>query len=304
MNGNSTVAVVVEGGGEQVVAHVGLHALGAFGDRLGLGDSLSARIAVTGERLPLHDRGKVLTQAMLMLAGGGEACADIEHLRAQEDLFGWVPSDSTLYRTFRRIDAATLDGLWAAMTEVRAQVWRRSSATTGTDTVVLDIDSSLHQIHSENKQDTAANYKGGFGFHPIYCFADATGETLAVRLRPGNAGANSIADHVAVLDQAIAGLPEQIAVGHRPGDDPGLVRRGVQVRADSAGCTDFVWHCRDRTTSASQRWPAPMPPSAASPGMTTPGSPPGAKMATPGPAPRWPSSPTSSTCPTGPKAPG
>jgi hypothetical protein len=246
VNGNSTVAVVVEGGGEQVVAHVGLHALGAFADRLGLGDSLSARIAITGERLPLHDRGKVLTQAMLMLAGGGEACADIEHLRAQADLFGSVPSDSTLYRTLRRIDPSTLDGLWEAMAEVRAQVWRRSAATTGKTTIVLDIDSSLHQIHSENKEETAANYKGGFGFHPIYCFADATGETLAVRLRPGNAGANNIADHVAVLDGAIAQLPAEIAVGHRPGDNPLLVRRQVQVRVDSAGCTDFVWAARAR----------------------------------------------------------
>lgn len=246
MNGNSTVPVVVEASGEGVVAHVGLHALGAFADRLGLGDSLSARIAITGERLPLHDRGKVLTQAMLMLAGGGEACADIEHLRSQPALFGSVPSDSTLYRTFRQIDAATLAGLWDAMAEVRARVWRRSSATTGTDTVVLDIDSSLHQIHSENKEETAANYKGGFGFHPMYCFADATGETLAVRLRPGNAGANNIADHVTVLDAAIGQLPEEVAVGHRPGDDPSLVRRALQVRVDSAGCTDFVWRCRDR----------------------------------------------------------
>ena len=246
MNGNSTVPVVVEGGGEQVVAHVGLHALGAFGDRLRLGDSLSARIPIAGERIPLHDRGKVLTQAMLMLAGGGEACADIEHLRSQPDLFGSVPSDSTLYRTFRSIDASVLAGLWAAMGDVRAQVWRRSSATTGTATVVVDIDSSLHEIHSENKQDTAATYKGGFGFHPMYCFADATGETLAVRLRPGNAGANNIADHVAVLDSAIAQLPVEIAVGHRAGDDPAVVRRAVQVRVDSAGCTDFVWRCRQR----------------------------------------------------------
>ena len=69
MNGNSTVPVVVEGSGEGVVAHVGLHALGAFADRLGLGDSLSARIPITGERLPLHDRGKVFAQAMLMLVG-------------------------------------------------------------------------------------------------------------------------------------------------------------------------------------------------------------------------------------------
>jgi hypothetical protein len=239
--------VVVEGSGAGVVAHVGLHALGCFADRLGLGDLLSARIPISGERLPLHDRGKVLTQAMLMLAGGGEACADIEHLRSQPDLFGSVPSDSTLYRTFRYdIAPSTLEGLWEAMAAVRAVVWRRSSATTGSAAVVLDIDSSLHEIHSDNKEETAATYKGGFGFHPIYCFADATGETLSVRLRPGNAGANDIADHVAVLDAAIAGLPDEIAVGHRPGDDPALVRRAIQVRTDSAGCTEFVWRCRDR----------------------------------------------------------
>jgi Transposase DDE domain group 1 len=246
VNGNSTVAVVVEGGGEQVVAHVGLHALGAFADRLGVGDSLSARVPISGERVPLHDRGKVLTQAMLMLAGGGEACADIEHLRAQADLFGSVPSDSTLYRTFRHIDSSTLAGLWDAMATVRSAVWRRSAVTTGTEPVVVDIDSSLHQIHSENKAETAPNYKGGFGFHPIYCVADATGETLAVTLRPGNAGANNIADHVAVLDAAIAQLPAEIAVGHHCGDDPSTVRRAVQVRVDSAGCTDFVSHARAR----------------------------------------------------------
>ncbi len=154
MNANSTVRVKVEGSGDQVVAHVGLHALGAFADRLELGNSLSSRIALTGERRPFHDRGKVLVQAMLMLAGGGEACADIEHLRAQERLFGSVPSDSTLYRTLRAIDATTLGGLWEAMTEVRAKVWRRSAATTGNAPVVLDIDSSLIEIHSENKEGT------------------------------------------------------------------------------------------------------------------------------------------------------
>jgi Transposase DDE domain group 1 len=246
VNGNSTVPVVVECGGEQVVAHVGLHSLGAFADRLGLGDCLSARIPASGERLPMHDRGKVLVQAMLMLAGGGEACTDIEHLRSQPDLFGSVPSDSTLYRTYREIDAATLAGLCAGVGEVRARVWRRSSATTGNHTVVLDVDSSLHEIHSENKELAAPHFKGGFGFQPIYCFADTTGETLAVQLRPGNAGANSIADHVAVLDAAIGALPDEIAVGHHRGDDPSTVRRAVQVRTDSAGCTDFVWHCRER----------------------------------------------------------
>ncbi|MGH9213469.1 MAG: transposase [Acidimicrobiales bacterium] len=132
------------------------------------------------------------------------------------------------------------------MARVRDGVWARSSATTGTGRVLLDIDASLHQVHSENKAEAAANYKGGYGLHPIYCFADATGEALGVLLRPGNAGANNIADHVTVLDQAIAGLPAEIAVEHREGDDPALVRRDIQVRTDSAGCTGFVRHARAR----------------------------------------------------------
>jgi hypothetical protein len=54
-------------------------------------------------------------------------------------------------------------------------------------------------------------------------------------LRPGNATANSIADQLAVLDAAVGQLPERIAAGHHPGDDPAVVRRAVEVRADSAG---------------------------------------------------------------------
>ena len=249
MNATSTTRLRVETGGEGVVAHVGLHALGRFADRLGLADLLSVRIPVMSERLPFHDRGKVLVQAMLMMAGGGEACSDIEKLRAQPTLFGEVPSDSTLYRTFFQLDAATVNGLWQAVASARAQVWSRAAATVGDTVVVLDIDSSLHEIHSENKELTGPTYKGGFGFHPLYCFADATGETLAVRLRPGNAGANNVVDLVGVLDTAIDSLPVEIAVGHRVGDDPGLVRRDLQVRADSAAGRTFALSCRARNVS-------------------------------------------------------
>jgi hypothetical protein len=246
VNANSTVAVRVETGGDQVVAHVGLHALGSFADRVGLGEALSAQVPVTGERLPVHDRGKVLVQAMLMLAGGGVSCASIEHLRVQPGLFGPVPSDSTLYRTFRQITPGVLNGLRSAVAGVRAQVWRQAGLIDDTAPVVLDIDASLAEVHSENKAETAAHYKGGFGFHPMYCFADATGECLAERLRPGNAAANDITDHVSVLDAAVAALAPEIAVGHRPGDDPALVHRQVRVRTDSAGCTEFVHKARER----------------------------------------------------------
>jgi hypothetical protein len=242
--------VIVEPGGTGVVAHVGLHALGWFADRLGLGDALSARIPLTGERLPVHDRGKVLVHTALMLAGGGESCADIEHLRLQPALFGSVPSDSTVFRTFHQLDEKTRAEIGLAMAEMRAEVWSRSSMTTGSGPVVLDLDASLVEIHTDGKEQAAPTYKGGFGFHPMFCFADATGEVLSGALRPGNAGANTVSDHLMVLDQAIAQLPTSIAVGHRAADDPEAVRRAVVVRADSAGCTEgFLSGCRARNVS-------------------------------------------------------
>jgi Transposase DDE domain group 1 len=70
----------------------------------------------------------------------------------------------------------------------------------------------------------------------MLCFADATGESLAGLLRPGNAGANSAVDRISVLDAALAQLPSDTVAG-----------REVVVRTDSAGCTKaFVEGCRER----------------------------------------------------------
>ena len=69
--------------------------------------------------------------------------------------------------------------------------------------LVLDIDATLITCHSE-KEEAAATYKRGFGYHPMLCFLDNTGEALAGIRRPGNAGANTAADHITVLDAALA----------------------------------------------------------------------------------------------------
>ena len=49
--------------------------------------------------------------------------------------------------------------------------------------VVLDIDATLVEIHSEHKAGAAAHFKGGYGFHPLVCFSD-DGDALAAMLRP------------------------------------------------------------------------------------------------------------------------
>ena len=75
------------------------------------------------------------------------------------------------------------------------------------------------------------------GFHPLAAWldrGDGTGEPLAGILRPGNAAANTAADHKDVVDLALAQLPTQ-ARQQQP----------ILVRADSAGATHkFLDHLR------------------------------------------------------------
>ena len=242
MQASSTRDVRVTGGGGGVAAHSGLFALGRFADGLGLGEALSAAVPLCGERAPVHDRGKVLVHLLLMLAGGGEACSDIEHLRAQPVLFGEVASDSTLYRLLRGLGPDHTAALCEAVAGVRNRVWERRGDASAP--VVLDIDSTLVEVHSENKDQAAAHFKGGFGFHPMLCATDA-GEMMSIRLRPGNAAANSIADHIEVLDAAIAQLPEAVAEGRRR---DGEASGRVQLRVDAAGCSSKIAEaCRDRS---------------------------------------------------------
>jgi len=232
VNATSTVERLrVTGGDGSTAQLVGAHMLGELADRVGLSSAYSAAVPWPGERAPVHDRGRLLAQVVVMLAAGGRCVADMAALRDQPALFGQVASDPTIWRTFDAVDADVLDAVRAARAEARAAVWQQRRRR---GLVVLDVDASLVEIHSENKQGAASHYKGGFGFHPMFCFSD-DGEALAGMLRPGNAAANSGADQLAVVDAALTQLPAKVAVGHQPGDDAGLVRERVVVRADTAG---------------------------------------------------------------------
>lgn len=97
---------------------------------------------------------------------------------------------------------------------------------------------------TEEKEDAAPTWKKTFGSHPLLAFLDrpeiSGGEALAGILRPGNAGSNTAADHITVLNQAIDALPAHV----RPGADNSP---GVLVRNDSAGASHkFADHCREQ----------------------------------------------------------
>lgn len=233
MNATKAVERVrVMAGDRQVVSQVGMHLLGDLGDRTGLTSAYSAAVPWTGERAPGHDRGRLLAQVAVMLAGGGQCVADMAALRNQADLFGDVASAPTIWRAVSEVDDAVLDGLRRARAQARAKVWASGGAP---HQVILDVDAALVEVHSENKECAASHFKGGYGFHPMFCFADHSGEALAGILRAGNANANSGADQLAVVDLAIAQLPAEHRAGHRAGDAADDVVHPLVVRTDTAG---------------------------------------------------------------------
>ena len=238
--------------GRGVVGHAGGVLLTETAVAVGLDSALSAAVAGWRRRTAVHDPGKVLLDLAVATALGGDCLADINQLRAAPRVFGSVASDPTVSRLIDTL-AADADRVLAAIQTARARVRGRAWRLAGTDApdhgvdadrpLIIDLDATLVTAHSV-KELAAPNYKRGFGFHPLGAWVDhgegGTGEPLAMLLRPGNAGANTAADHITVTKQALAQLPS-----HRPGVRPG---RRVLVRGDGgAGTREFLeWLTRQR----------------------------------------------------------
>ena len=230
-------------GGESLVSHAGGALLVETARRSGLAKELSARLGPWRRPLATHDPGKIVLDLAVAVALGGDAACDIAVLRAQPGVFGPVASDPTVSRLIATL-AADADAALAAITSARAvareRVWGFGHAPIQDGRVVIDLDATLLDAHSE-KQQASRTWKKGFGFHPLLGFVDhgtgGGGEPVAELLRPGRAGSNTAVDHVTVLDAALAQIPEPL---RRP-DAQGRV--AVLVRTDAAGATkEFARH--------------------------------------------------------------
>jgi hypothetical protein len=236
---------VVTADGRGVVGHAGTRLLADVALVTGLVGGFSEALASLRQRRSVHDPGRVGVDLAVLLADGGEAIADLAVLRQQPRLFGTVASDATAWRVLDGIDEAALVRLrqaraaarevaWAQLAETRRRVPASTVLGRTLPGLVLDLDATIVLCHSE-KEAADKTWKRSFGYHPLLCFLDGTGEALAGLLRPGNAGSNTAADHISVLDQALAQIPDV----HRHGTP-------ILVRCDSAGSSrEFLTHIRE-----------------------------------------------------------
>jgi hypothetical protein len=232
----------VTGGGEGVVSHAGLALLRHLADKTGLTGGLSGALATP--RILVHDRGRVLADLACAIADGARVISDFRVMTDQQELFGLVASVPTVWRTLKEIAGGGIRAdrrITQAVNTARRRAWAQAAARHGAlpgvrladrtleGVTCIRLDATVTFAHSD-KELAEANFKG-YGHHPLLAYCDNTGgEPLAWMLRPGSAGSNTAADHLALTDAAIAALP------------PGL-RRKLMITCDGAGAShDLIRH--------------------------------------------------------------
>ena len=204
-------------------------------DRTGLTDALATVLpssAVAGWR----DCASVLVGLAVTIVCGAVNLSEAEQLQLHHrSLFGPAVSDSTARRTLAGLDEAVLAKIARVRARVRRHVWGLLHLRPGgfpwltvagkrlTGWIVIDLDATIITTASK-KAGAAVTFKKTFGFHPLAAWCANTTESLAMLLRPGNAGANTVADHIRVLGEALAQIPGQAAAK-------------ILVRVDGAGAT-------------------------------------------------------------------
>ncbi len=232
----------VSGGGTGVVSHAGLALLRHLADKTGLTGGLARALA--SARLLVHDRGRVLADLACAIADGARVISDFRVMADQGELFGLVASVPTAWRTLKEIAAAgprAEKRIIAAVSTARRDAWAQVAARHGAlpgirladrtldGVTCIRLDATVTPAHSD-KELAEANFKG-YGHHPLLAACDNTGEPLAWMLRRGSAGSNTAADHIALVNAAIAALPPGVGAG-RAGEDRAAAgaRTGVADR--------------------------------------------------------------------------
>jgi len=233
--------------GKNLIGHAGAVLLRKCADKAGLTRALSTVIP-RGTGPGWWDRGTVLVSLAVSIALGATSMSDINLLAHQAGVFGDPPSQATVRRCLDSLDTVALGKVAKFRAKTRRRVWDLIAARPGgfpwllvagkllTGWIVIDLDATLITAQSA-KQGAAVNFKKGYGFHPLGAWSANTTESLSMLLRPGNAGSNTVSDHIRVLADAITQIPAKY-------------RRKILVRVDGAGAThEFLEHLHQLTNA-------------------------------------------------------
>ncbi|MGI9615770.1 MAG: IS1380 family transposase [Acidimicrobiales bacterium] len=217
-----------------LVANAGLIIPATLMTRLGL-QALIETWVRTGSANPGR---KVLTVVMAMLAGA----THIDHvnlLRAGATgrvLPFTVAAPSTIGTFLRSFTFGHVRQLDAVLSRALTRAWHLGAGP-GDRALVIDLDSTICEVHGKHKGGAAYGYTRCLGYHPLLATRADTGEICGARMRKGSAGSSR--GVIRFVDELVANLKRAGATGP------------ITVRADSGF---WSWDLIDRLNRHGIAW--------------------------------------------------
>jgi hypothetical protein len=197
-----------------LVANAGLVVPATLLVRLGLEGLINQTVRLAGRVGGSRPGRKVLTLVATILAGGSHIDhADVLRAGATRAVLPFrVMAPSTLGTFLRAFTFGHVRQLDAVIAEALRRAWGLGAGPRE-DTMTIDLDSTICEVHGHQKQGAAYGYTRKFGYHPLLATSAETCEVLHARLRKGSSqrGAKRFVEEL-VARLRRAGAPEAICL--------------------------------------------------------------------------------------------
>jgi len=170
-----------------LVADAGLIVPATLMVRLGLEALVNSTVRLV-DRVGGARPGRKVCTLVASILGGGSHIDHADRLRAgatQQVLPFRVMAPSTLGTFLRAFTFGHVRQLDRVIGEVIRRAWS-AGAGPGAQSMTIDLDSTICQVHGHQKQGAAYGYTRVLGYHPIIATRADTGEVLHARLRKGS----------------------------------------------------------------------------------------------------------------------
>lgn len=173
---------------ETLVANAGLIVPATLMLRLGLESLVNATVRLGGRVGGSRPGRKVCSLVATILAGGSHIDhADMLRAGATEGVLPFrVMAPSTLGTFLRAFTFGHVRQLDKVIAETLRRAWK-AGAGPGNGRLVIDVDSTICEVHGKHKHGAGYGYTHVLGYHPILATRAATGEVLHARMRKGQA---------------------------------------------------------------------------------------------------------------------
>jgi hypothetical protein len=197
---------------QRAVTAAGLLLPATLAERLGI-EQLTDELVDLGDRPGAVRPGRKLLTLVHAMVAGGDCIDDVELLRAgatQAVLGHRVMAASTVGTWLRAFTFGHVRQLDKVTGELLTRAWA-AGVGPGDRPLMVDLDSTICEVHGYHKQGAGYGYTRQLGYHPLLATRASSGEVLHARLRKGSA--NTARGAIRFVDELVARLRRAGAVG-------------------------------------------------------------------------------------------